>query len=277
LIEKTETEETPLEETVEDPGQAFSFAKVWSADNDALEELEDQAPEHTAATDSWAHALELIAKEQTQTKAAERTGRGVRRKAAIAAENQVQSVVLLAPNNSLTSIQQKLDFLDSPTKKESQGKKRNKYESAVSDESDVYVSANLSQSENSSDESLGYDAMQEFAELGVPAVKGLMVKGHKPPTRPSQSTAHPVNQSTPTSASHSKLAHSRTVAICAMCGNVHQGTCGMTERSENLVHYRELLFTEQSGDSFEERVCPLSTPWLVACEIHFLYSAMRLQ
>ena len=55
--------------------------------------MEDQALEHSAATDSWAHALELIAKEKAQTKAAERTGRGVRRKAAIAAENQVQLAV----------------------------------------------------------------------------------------------------------------------------------------------------------------------------------------
>lgn len=33
----------------------------------------------------------------------------------------------------------------------------------------------------------------------------------------------------------------------------------MTERSENLAHYRQLLFTEQSGESFEERVCPQYT------------------
>ena len=99
MIEKTETDETPPEETGEDPGQALSFAKVWTADNDVLEELENPTREHTAPTDSWAHALELIAKEQTQTKAAERTGRGVRRKAAIAAENQVQSVVLSRTNN----------------------------------------------------------------------------------------------------------------------------------------------------------------------------------
>jgi chromodomain-helicase-DNA-binding protein 4 len=224
--------------------------------------LEDQALEHTAATDSWAHALELIAKEQTQTKAAERTGRGVRRKAAIAAENQVQSVVLSAPNNSLTSIQQKLDFLDTPTKGKPQGKKRKKSESAVSDESDVYVNANLSQSENSSDESLGHEVRQDIAELGVPAVKGSVVKGYEPPKRLSQSTVDPVSRSTPTFASHSKPAHSPKVAVCAMCGNVHQGTCGLTERSENLAQYRQLLFTEQSGESFEERVCPLSTPWL---------------
>jgi chromodomain-helicase-DNA-binding protein 4 len=253
----------PPEETGEDPGQAFSFAKVWTADSDALKELEDQALEHTAATDSWAHALELIAKEQTQTKAAERTGRGVRRKAAIAAENQVLSVVFSAPNNSLTSIQQKLDFLDSPTTKgKPQGRKRKKSESPISDVSDAYVNANLSQSENSSDGSLGYEVKQDIAELGVPAVKPSEVKGYEPPMRLPQSTADPVSRPNPTFASHSKPAHSRKVAVCAMCGNVHQGTCGMIERSENLVHYRELLFTEQSGESFEERVCPFSTPWL---------------
>jgi hypothetical protein len=90
LIEKTETEGSPHEETGEENGQVFTFAKVWTAENEVLEELEDQAPEHTETTDTWARALELIAKEQAQSKAAERTGRGVRRKAAIAAEHQVQ-------------------------------------------------------------------------------------------------------------------------------------------------------------------------------------------
>lgn len=98
MIEKTETEEAPPEETGEETGQAFTFAKVWTAENEVLEELEDQALEHTETTDTWARALELIAKEQVQSKAAERTGRGVRRKAAIAAENQVQSLVIPATN-----------------------------------------------------------------------------------------------------------------------------------------------------------------------------------
>jgi len=93
LIEKTETEEAPREETGEETGQAFTFAKVWAAENDVLEELEDQALEYTETTDTWARALELIAKEQAQSKATERTGRGVRRKAAIAAEHQVQLLV----------------------------------------------------------------------------------------------------------------------------------------------------------------------------------------
>lgn len=90
MIEKTETEEeAPREETGEETGQAFTFAKVWTADNDVLEELEDRALEYTETTDAWARALELITKEQAQSKVAERTGRGVRRKAAIAAEYQV--------------------------------------------------------------------------------------------------------------------------------------------------------------------------------------------
>ena len=95
LIEKTETDEQP-KETGEDTGHAFSFAKVWTAENDGLEEVDDQAHEPSGTVDSWTHTLELIAKEKAQMKATERTGRGVRRKAAIAAGNQVVSRAPLA-------------------------------------------------------------------------------------------------------------------------------------------------------------------------------------
>lgn len=232
---------------------------MWTAENDALEELEDRALEHTEATDSWAHALELIAKEQSQMKATERTGRGVRRKAAIAAENQVQSVVFLAPI-SAQFVQQKFDFIDSPIKDKPRGRQRKKSGSTESEaeeskaekseESDVYVSANPSQSENSSDEALGDEVRQDIAELGV-----TVVEGSKAPTRLPPSTADPVSQSNPT------YTYQNRPAVCAMCGDLHHGTCGMAERSENLVHYRQILFTEQTGESFEERVCSLSTLW----------------
>jgi hypothetical protein len=160
----------------------------------------------------------------------------------------------LPPNNSPTSIQQKFDFFDSPIKDKPRGRKRKKSgptESEESDESDVYVSANLSQSENSSDEPLGDEVRQDIAELGVPTAEGS-----KAPTRLPPSTPNPVKQSNPTSAFQNRP------AICAMCGNLHHGTCGMAGRSENLVHYRQILFTEETGESFEERVCPLSTLWL---------------
>jgi len=119
LIEKTETEEAPREETGEDTGQAFTFAKVWTAENEVLEDLEDQELEHTEATDTWAHALELIAKEQAQVKAAERTGRGVRRKAAIAAENQVQSVVLPATNRCTHFLSAEIQLFRHPGQRQS--------------------------------------------------------------------------------------------------------------------------------------------------------------
>ena len=96
LIEKTETENEQPKEEGEDTSHAFSFAKVWTAENDGLEEVDDQAREPTGTVDSWAHTLELIAKEKAQMKATERTGRGVRRKAAMAAGNQVVSIAPLA-------------------------------------------------------------------------------------------------------------------------------------------------------------------------------------
>jgi chromodomain-helicase-DNA-binding protein 4 len=96
LIEKTETEDEQPKEASEDTGHAFSFAKVWTAENDGLEEVDEHAREPAETVDSWAHTLELIAKEQAQMKTTERTGRGVRRKAAIAAGNQVVSIAPLA-------------------------------------------------------------------------------------------------------------------------------------------------------------------------------------
>ena len=242
-------------ETGEDSGQAFSFAKVWTAENDALEELEDQAPERMAAPDSWAHALELIAREQAQMKATERTGRGVRRKAAIAAENQVYSGVLPIITKALTSIQQKLDFLDSPVRDKPRGKKRKKSRTTTSDESDAYVNDNLNPSENSGDEQLGDDVAQDLAELGAPMRENLGMLTIKPLKKQIQppSTSDHISRSTPTDV-RPRPAHSQEIAICAMCGNAHQGACGMTERSENLVRYRKILFTDQTDESFEERV-----------------------
>jgi len=239
LIEKTETEEAPREETGEETGQAFTFAQVWTAENEVLEELEDHAPEHTETTDTWARALELIAKEQVQSKAAERTGRGVRRKAAIAAQHQ------------------KVDFFDTPTKDKPQRRKRKKSRSTVSEESDAYVNINQSQSENSSDEPVGDDVRQDVAELDVPPMEGPEMPprlSNKHIERPS--TLNPVIQPTPTYSRHNKRDvsdHSPETAVCAMCGNIHQDTCDMTERSENLVHYRQILFTDQTGEPFAER------------------------
>ncbi len=82
LIEKTEKEGDQVEPDSGGAGSLFAFAKVWSADKDDLEELAEQAPEHTEEADSWAKALELIAARKAAEQEKEVTGRGVRRKAA---------------------------------------------------------------------------------------------------------------------------------------------------------------------------------------------------
>jgi chromodomain-helicase-DNA-binding protein 4 len=261
LIEKTETEDEQPKEEGEDTSHAFSFAKVWTAENDCLEEVDDQAREPTGTVDSWAHTLELIAKEKAQMKATERTGRGVRRKAAMAAGNQVVSIAPLASIRNTYFNQQMVDFVDSPGKNKPRGKKRKKSRSTASEsESDVYVNAHLSQSENSSDEPLQEDLRQDVAGLRNPVVgnpkksTGLAGNGSLPPPASASSS-----QSIPIPAvpeSQGAAARRQAAAVCAMCGNAHQGTCGMTEDSENLAHYRRILFNE-TGEPFEERVRPI--------------------
>jgi hypothetical protein len=154
-----------------------------------------------------------------------------------------------------------VDFLDSPGKSKPKGKKRKKSRSTASEsESDAYVNPNLSQSENSSDEHEPFQEYlkQDVAELGNPVVgnskKPTGLSGNK--SRPPPASAS-VSQPTPTPAlpdGHGAAVRRQVAAVCAMCGNAHQGTCGMTERSENLVHYRQVLFTNETGEPFEERV-----------------------
>lgn len=158
-----------------------------------------------------------------------------------------------------------VDFLDSPPKSKSRGKKRKKSRSTVSEsESDAYVNANLSQSEHSSNEPLQEDLRQDISGLHDPVMgnpkksTGLSGNGFPPPP-PLPSTSASVSRSTPAPAridGHGAVARRQETAVCAMCGNAHQGTCGMTERSENLVHYRQVLFTNETDEPFEERVRP---------------------
>jgi hypothetical protein len=155
-----------------------------------------------------------------------------------------------------------VDFLDSPGKSKSKGKKRKKSRSTVSEsESDAYVNPNLSQSENSSDEPFQEDFKQDVAELRNPVVgnskKSTGLSGNEFLPPPASAS---VSQPTSTPAlpdGYGTTARRQVAAVCAMCGNAHQGTCGMTERSENLVHYRQVLFTNETGEPFEERVRPV--------------------
>lgn len=80
LIEKTEVEGDQQAATKE-AGLSFEFAKVWAADKDTMEEIQEDVQD-TEQGDSWALALERIAAAKGAEQVTEVTGRGARRKAA---------------------------------------------------------------------------------------------------------------------------------------------------------------------------------------------------
>ena len=78
LIEKTE-KENEEQATPKEGGLSFSFAKIWAADKDSLEEVDDDDQ-----VDSWARTLQRITaeREKEQSKETALSGRGARRRAA---------------------------------------------------------------------------------------------------------------------------------------------------------------------------------------------------
>lgn len=96
LIEKTEQEGDEKEgENGSSASAAFSFAKVWSADKDALEDMADEKEADGSHIDAWTQALERLAAERKQAQADEVTGRGVRRKAAAVFAPQVGPILAM--------------------------------------------------------------------------------------------------------------------------------------------------------------------------------------
>ncbi|KAF8167730.1 SNF2 family N-terminal domain-containing protein [Crassisporium funariophilum] len=87
LIEKTEKEATHEAPKSEGGGLSFAFAKIWAADKDTLEEVEEDDQ-----TDSWGQALQKITteREKQQIKEIALSGRGARRRAADVAKTRMK-------------------------------------------------------------------------------------------------------------------------------------------------------------------------------------------
>ena len=68
-----------VQESTSESGLSFSFAKIWAADKDSLEDVQEDDQ-----TDSWAQALQKITieREKEQVKEIALSGRGARRRAA---------------------------------------------------------------------------------------------------------------------------------------------------------------------------------------------------
>ncbi|KAG7450689.1 uncharacterized protein BT62DRAFT_985010 [Guyanagaster necrorhizus] len=210
LIEKTE-KEGDQDESAKDGAAAFSFAKIWTADRETLEEVRDEDQ-----GDSWTTTLQLITAEHEKMQQQEvvATGRGVRRKAAV----QPQAGVYVEDTPKAP-----------PTKNKSKSTA-----SSISDGS-AYGVSEISDDDASTrtDASVG---MQDI-EMIVP-----------PPPMPKK-----IKKSKELG---SFTAIQNTVNTCGLCGKRHGdrlGECAMTDKSENLAEFREMLILHADDEPFEER------------------------
>ncbi|KAA1471579.1 hypothetical protein DENSPDRAFT_799677 [Dentipellis sp. KUC8613] len=217
LIEKTEREGDGQDAAAES-GLTFSFAKVWAAEKDDLEEMADDQQEGTDQVDSWAQTLQRIAAQRAMVETAEATGRGVRRKAAAWASKPQQSIFLE----------------ETPTKAKPKGASKGprRSQSRASDDSDFHVERTSSTSLSDDSDSvvpepvpavhLGKGKSKEHESLAAPRIPPPQV-----PTTPDDNE-------------------------CSLCQSVHEGPCMMTENSENLAEYRRVLMYD-NVEPVEER------------------------
>ncbi|GBE77743.1 hypothetical protein SCP_0106250 [Sparassis crispa] len=219
LIEKTEKEGDQVEpQAAAGAGAAFSFAKVWSADKDSLEEMPDEPQDNGDQVDSWAQTLERLASERAKGQAKEVTGRGVKRRAAA-----------VFP-------QQNLDLGDTPVKGK-KGKRKHKSKSVISDESDAYVGP---EQITTSDSEITEPLAATDLDLAIPS------RSPSPIARPK-----PLHKSSSPILNRSQAPQDDT---CGLCGSRHgNSACYMTNSSENLAEYRYMLLVHAGDEPLEER------------------------
>lgn len=70
---------------------SFGFAKLWTADKDVLEEIQEDTPQDQD-TSFWDAMLAKVTEEQAKAKAAEVTGRGAKRRAATTVKVRVSVI-----------------------------------------------------------------------------------------------------------------------------------------------------------------------------------------
>ncbi|KAK0208177.1 SNF2 family DNA-dependent ATPase [Desarmillaria ectypa] len=211
LIEKTE-KEGDQDESAKEGGAAFSFAKVWTAGRETLEEVGDE--DHG---DSWTTTLQLITAEheKIQPREVAATGRGVRRKAAI----RPQAGIYIEDTPKAPPAKNKVKGSASNT---SDGSAYGASEISDGDASDTRTTAS----------SVGVQGLEMIAPPALP-------KKVKKPRETGPFTAI-----------------QNMVDTCGLCGRRHGdrlGECAMTDRSENLAEFREMLILYADDEPFEER------------------------
>ncbi|KAG2154662.1 hypothetical protein DEU56DRAFT_769656 [Suillus clintonianus] len=225
LIEKIEVEGDQQAATKE-AGLSFAFAKVWAADKDTMEEIQEDVPD-TEQGDSWAQALERIAAEKGAEQVTEVTGRGARRKAAA-----------IFPQQKLDHIEGLEDTPDMSRKK----KKHRPSKSDASSDSDAYAGTPGAQATDSSASSMDMDVIEELSTIS-----------HKAKMKAKAKTKYREQAS---------VREDEDILLCGLCNTRHgKGICYMTEDSTNLVEYREMLMNHDSDEPL-----PVKTAAIAAIE-----------
>ncbi|KAJ2932680.1 hypothetical protein H1R20_g4415, partial [Candolleomyces eurysporus] len=241
LIEKTE-KEGDESDAPKESGLAFSFAKVWSADKDQLEDVADEDQ-----VDSWAQTLQKINEVRDKERQEEIavSGRGARRKAADVAKTKMVS----GPNEE-----------PSPAK-------RKAAKETVSDASE-YGSPEGSDNEMSVSGSEGEPEDGDFM-MSIDKRKG---KGKKRANfidaADSIDDTNGINNANRTNDANrmndangindTSMDSEEDIIACGLCGSRHGvQQCPMTDSSQNLAEYREMLMLHGDDEPWEERIAAI--------------------
>ncbi|TFK36879.1 hypothetical protein BDQ12DRAFT_686022 [Crucibulum laeve] len=225
LIAKTE-KEGDQEEAPKEGGLTFSFAKIWAADKDSLEEIEDDDQ-----ADSWAQTLQKIEAERAKELSHEVaiSGRGARRKAADVAKT-------------------KLQVEETPEK--GKGKSKRKVSKSIASDADGSAYLGSEVEAESDDSEIDNDGQMD---------KEFLMDLQNKDQRKSKSKIYPhstvEDPSSGPVASIQNTPH-HDLAFCGLCTGRHGsglGQCPMTDRSENLAEFREMLLLHADDEPWEVR------------------------
>ncbi|KAF8213246.1 SNF2 family N-terminal domain-containing protein [Mycena galopus ATCC 62051] len=213
LIDKTEQEAEP--EQIADQGAlSFSFAKVWAAEKDTLEEVVEEEDQG----DSWAQTLQKINEDRDRVRANDMatSGRGARRRAA-------------APKQNAYLID------DSPAKGPGsrQRSQTDDIESAYGNSSDSEEDIPIADGVSAVAEALNEAGKKSRKSRKKERKVAAMENG---PLAPIQNLAYQ--------------------EPCSLCGARHGdqlGECMMTEKSEHLAEFREMLLLHPEDEPLEKR------------------------
>ena len=236
LIEKTEKEGDQTEATGQNQPEAFSFAKIWASDKDALTEMNDADSEHAnEAGDSWAQVLAKLEAERGKTREQEVTGRGAKRKAAPSFSQKVSVSFPMALVVGSWMSQQTHDVpigSDGSSAENSPEKPKKKKGKKLLDREEYSVSAPSSDAESEGGSSVAPDdLMVDVVKKTKRGVTFAPVYGY----------VDTLNEN-----------------YCGLCGTIHVDTCHMVQNPDNLAEYRAMLIEVTNEESIETRVSCLA-------------------